>query len=68
MYEQVDGVAMSSLLGQMIANSFMCHIEEKLENRNKMTAFYKRYVHKWPMFHLPLNFLLTLDEINVKVN
>ena len=35
---------MSSLLGQIIRNAFMCHIEEILGNQNKMTAFYKRYV------------------------
>ena len=46
----------------------MCHIEEKLENRNKMTALYKRYVHKCPMFHYASEFLLTLDEIHPPFN
>ena len=27
-----------------IAHAFMCNIEEKLENQNKMPVFYKRYV------------------------
>ena len=39
-YGQVDKVAMSSPLGPLMANAFMCHIEEKLENQNKMSAFY----------------------------
>ena len=37
-YGQVDKVAMSSPLGPLMANAFMCHIEEKLENQNKMSA------------------------------
>ena len=41
LYEQVDGVAMSSPLGPLMANAFMCNIEEKLRNQNKMSAFYK---------------------------
>ena len=42
LYEQVDGVAMGSPLGPLMAKEFMCHIEEKLKNQNKMPAFYKR--------------------------
>jgi len=52
----MDGVAMGSTLGPIMAKAFMCNIEE---NQNKMPAFYKRYVNntlsKMPMFHLPLN-------------
>ena len=44
LYEQVDGVAMGSPLGPLMANSFMCNIEKQLETENKMPAFYKRYV------------------------
>ena len=59
LYEQVDRVAMGSPLGSLMANAFMCNIEEKLEKQNKMPVFYKRYVDdtlsKCPMFHLPLN-------------
>jgi len=35
LYEQVDGVAMGSPLGPLMANAFMCNIEEKLENQAK---------------------------------
>jgi len=34
LYEQVDGVAMSSPLGPLMANALMCNIEEKLKNQN----------------------------------
>ena len=44
LYEQIDGVAMGSPLGPLMANTFMCSIEEKLENEDKLPSFYKRYV------------------------
>ena len=68
LYEQVDGVAMGSPLGPLMANAFMCHIEEKLKNQNKMPAFYKRYVDdtlsKMPDVSSTSEFLLTLNEIH----
>ena len=44
LYEQVEGVAMGSPLGPLLANTFICSIEEKLEERNELPFFYKRYV------------------------
>lgn len=44
LYEQIDGVAMGSPLGPLMANTFMCSIEEKLESEDKLPSFYKRYV------------------------
>ena len=44
LYEQVEGVAMGSPLGPLLANTFICSIEEKLEERNELPSFYKRYV------------------------
>ena len=35
---------MGSPLGPLLANTFMCSIEEKLEERNDFLPFYKRYV------------------------
>ena len=68
LYEQVDGVAMGSPLGPLMANAFMCNIEEKLRNQNKMPAFYKRYVDdtlsKMPDVSSASEFLLTLNEIH----
>ena len=44
LYEQIDGVAMGSPLGPLMANVFMCSVEEKLESEGKMPTFYRRYV------------------------
>jgi len=44
LYKQMDGVAMGSPLGPLMANTFMCSIEEKLAHENKLPNFYKRYV------------------------
>ena len=45
LYElQIDGVAMKSPLGPLMANTFMCSIEEELESEDKLPSFYKRYV------------------------
>ena len=44
LYEQIDGVAMGSPLGPLMASTFMCSIEEKLESEDKLPSFYKRYV------------------------
>ena len=44
LYEQIDGVAMGSPLGPLLANTFMCSIEEKLESEDKLPSFYKRYM------------------------
>ena len=38
LYEQIDGVAMGSHLGPLMANTFMCSIEEKLESEDKSTG------------------------------
>ena len=44
LYEQSDGVAMGSPLGLLLANVFMCSIEETLEREGKMPTYYRRYV------------------------
>ena len=36
LYQQVDGVAMGSPLGPLMANTFMCSIEQKLVDNNRM--------------------------------
>ena len=43
LYEQIDGVAMGSPLGPLMANTFMCSIEEKLVNDMVMPSFYHRF-------------------------
>ena len=42
LYEQIDGVAMGSPLGPLMAKAFMCSIEENLARENKLPSFYKR--------------------------
>ena len=53
-------------------NAFMCHIEEKFENQNKIPAFYKRNVDdtlsKMPDVSSASEFLLTLNEIHPSLN
>ncbi|KAL9972990.1 hypothetical protein ACROYT_G019392 [Oculina patagonica] len=44
LYEQIDGVAMGSPLGPLLANTFMCSLEEKLQEDGQMPSYYKRYV------------------------
>ena len=59
---------MGSPLGPLMANTFMCNIEEKLENQNKMPTFYKRYVDdtlsKMPNVSSASEFLLTLGQVH----
>ena len=46
-YKQIDGVAMGSPLGPVLANVFMCHIEEILFSQCSPAfrpVYYKRYV------------------------
>jgi len=45
LYEQIDGVAMGSPLGPLMANTFLCSIEEKLEREDKLLPFYRKYVY-----------------------
>ena len=44
LHEQIDVVAMGSSLGPLMANVFMCHLEEKLTRAGLLHKFYKRYV------------------------
>ena len=44
MYEQIDGVAMGSPLGPLLADVFMSSIEEKLDVEGKLPPYDRRYV------------------------
>ena len=44
LYQQVDGVAMRSPLGPLMANTFMCSIERNLDDNHLMPSFYRRLV------------------------
>ncbi|KAL5263627.1 hypothetical protein ACHWQZ_G008854 [Mnemiopsis leidyi] len=46
-YSQIDGVAMGSSLGPVLANIWMCHLEEQYIFSNRdvtLPSFYRRYV------------------------
>ena len=44
MYEQSEGVATGSPLGPLMANTFMCSLEEHLKLQNKLPSYYNRYI------------------------
>ena len=44
MYEQTDGEAMGSLLGPLMSNVLMCHLEEKLAPDGMVPSLCKGYV------------------------
>ena len=63
LYEQVDRVAMGSPLGPLMANAFMCNIEEKIGTPKQDASFYKLCRR-----HPPQNarcFIPPLNEISV---
>ena len=45
LYKQSEGVAMGSPLGPLMANTFMCSLEEQLKLQDKLPSYYKRYVN-----------------------
>ena len=66
LYEQVDVVAMGSPVVPLMANAFMCIIEERLQDQVKMPNFYKRYVDDtfsvMPNVEIGEAFLSTLND------
>ena len=71
LYEQTEGVAMGSPLGPLLANVFMCSIEEALDREGKMPSYYRRYVDDtltiMPNKTSANNFLETLNQCNSSV-
>jgi len=68
LYEQVDGVAMDSPLGPLMANVFMCRLEDKLTRDGVMPALYRRYVDdtlaRIPSTEAATDFLTTLNSLH----
>ena len=69
-YPQVDGVAMGSPLGPLLANAFLCHHETKWLNdypEKFKPVFYKRYVDNiFVLFKRPEHVKTFVDYINSK--
>ncbi|XP_068692461.1 uncharacterized protein [Montipora foliosa] len=67
-YEQTDGVAMGSPLGPLMANVFMCHLEDKLARDGMVPSLYKRYVDdtfaRMPNTDAAADFLATLNGLH----
>ena len=63
---------MVSPLGPLMANTFMCSIEEKLESEDKLPSFYKRYVDDTLTavkdFQTAGDFLTTLNEAHPAIS
>ena len=61
---QPDGVAMGSPLGPLMANVFMCHLEEKLTLNGLKPQLYNRYVDDTPSADAAADFLSTLNGLH----
>ena len=72
LYEQVDGVAMGSPLGPLMANAFMCSIEAQLVENSSMPKFYRRFVDDTittqPSKESAEAFLGTLNQCHPSIN
>ena len=70
--EQVDGVATGSPFGPLVANAFLCSIEEQLQRENKLPTFYRRYVDdtlsSMPGIQSATTFLVTLNECHPSIH
>ena len=68
LYEQIDGVAMGSPLGPLMANTFMCYIEENLQAQHQVPSLYRRYVDDTlaavPSLEAAESFLETLNQVH----
>ena len=65
LYEQIDGVAMGSPLAPLMANVFLCHLEDNLTRDGVMPTLYKRRVDdslvRMPSTDAAIDFLTTLN-------
>ena len=72
LYKQTDGVAMGSPLGPLLANVFMCSIEESLKSQGKLPESYRRYIDdtlvKMPDLVAATVFLNTLNHAHSAVS
>ena len=63
---------MGSPLGPLVANAFLCFIEEQLARDNKLPSFYRRYVDytqsSVPDIQSAMTFLATLNECHPSIH
>ena len=68
LFEQTDGVAMGSPLGPLMANVFICHLEEQLARDGLMPLLYRRCVDdtivRMPDTDTAIEFLTTLNGLD----
>ena len=68
LYEQTYGVAMGSPLCPLMANVFMCHLEEELTRDGMVPSLYERYVDdtlaRMPSTDAAADFLTTLNGLH----
>ena len=66
LYEKFDRVAMGSPLWPLMANSFLCSIEEWLDEQGLIPSYYRRYVDDtlviMPDLKAEEDFLTTLNK------
>ena len=62
---------MGSPLGPLLANIFMCSLEEKLHDKDAMPKIYKRFVDYlcslMPSTDAATDFLVTLNELHPSI-
>ena len=71
-YDQVDGVAMGSPLGPVLANIFMCHFEEKwvLSNNSRPSVWFRYVDDTFTLFeskHAAIRFLQFLNNCHANI-
>ena len=71
-YDQVDGVAMGSPLGPVLANIFMCHFEEKwvLSNNSRPSVWFRYVDDTFTLFeskHAVIRFLQFLNNCHANI-
>ena len=72
LHEQCERVAMGSPLGPLLANMFMCHLEERLADNDLIPPFYRRYVDDtfaiMPGLDAAENFLDVLNGLHPSIH
>ena len=72
LYELCEGVTIGSPLGPLLANVFLCHLEERLSENDLIPSFYRRYVDDtlaiMPGLHAAESFLDVLNGLQPSIH